>query len=103
MLKKWELSTDLELAEGGEGRMQAVIEPISNKDQNFIFTEMRHPKSTHFARNQFFTGIRRFSELEQKIRNLPEPKERGDAFEVFVEAYLSLFRRNDFSILPPKP
>ena len=101
MLKKWELSTDLELAEGGEGRMQAVIEPISNKDQNFIFTEMRHHKSTHFARNQFFTGIRRFSELEQKIRNLAEPKERGDAFEVFVEAYLSLFRRNDFSEVMP--
>ena len=81
--------------------MEAILEPISSLDRNLIFTEMRHPKSTHFARNQFFTGIRSFAELELKIRNLPEPKERGDAFEVFVEAYLSLFRRNDFKEVMP--
>jgi hypothetical protein len=34
-------------------------------------------------------GVRTFAELEGRIAALPLTTERGDAFEVFVEAYLA--------------
>jgi len=36
-----------------------------------------------------------FAELEQKIATLPDEKTRGDAFEVFAEAYLATQRKHD--------
>jgi len=36
-----------------------------------------------------------FAELEQKIAALPDEKSRGDAFEVFAEAYLATQRKHD--------
>ena len=50
----------------------------------------RHPKAAQYLRCGLFDGLQRFSELEQRLRALASEKERGDAFEVFVQAYLSL-------------
>lgn len=48
----------------------------------------KHKKSHFFATKGLFTNLRNFSDLENKVSNLPET-ERGDAFEVFAEAYFS--------------
>jgi len=49
----------------------------------------RHDRAAAYARSGFFKGLGSFAELERRIAQLPTEKERGDAFEVFVEAYLS--------------
>jgi predicted helicase len=49
----------------------------------------RHDRATGYARSGLFKGLSAFSDLERRIEQLPIEKERGDAFEVFVEAYLS--------------
>ena len=49
----------------------------------------KHPKAGLYLQYKLFHGISRFAELEQRIANLPTKQERGDAFEVFTEAYLS--------------
>jgi hypothetical protein len=48
-----------------------------------------HPKATSFVRQNLFTGITTFAELEARIAALPDEQSRGDAFEVFAEAYLA--------------
>jgi superfamily II DNA or RNA helicase len=55
----------------------------------------RHPKATFFVQRQLFTGLTSFAELEQKIAALPDEQSRGDAFEVFAEAYLATQRKYD--------
>ena len=55
----------------------------------------RHPKATFFVRGQLFSGLTSFAELESKIAALPDEKSRGDAFEVFAEAYLATQRKYD--------
>jgi superfamily II DNA or RNA helicase len=55
----------------------------------------RHPKATFFVRGQLFSGLTSFAELESKIAALPDEKSRGDAFEVFAEAYLVTQRKYD--------
>jgi len=49
----------------------------------------RHDRAAAYARSGLFKELRSFAELERRIEQLPTEKERGDAFEVFVEAYLS--------------
>jgi len=48
----------------------------------------KHDKAAKFLRSKLFDGLDSFATLEQRISDLPTRKERGDAFEVFVEAYL---------------
>ena len=50
----------------------------------------RHPKASVFVQQKLFAGLSAFAELEQRITGLPDEKSRGDAFEVFVKAYLLL-------------
>jgi hypothetical protein len=45
-----------------------------------------HPKVPAFV--YLFKELKNFRELESRIVALPTEKERGDAFEVFAEAYL---------------
>src|SRR5512139_3786727 len=52
----------------------------------------RHPKANLYFQRKLFDGISRFAELEHRITGLPTKQERGDAFEVFTEAYLSTQR-----------
>ena len=49
----------------------------------------KHPKAGLYLQRKLFDGIAKFTDLEQRIADLPAKQERGDAFEVFVEAYLS--------------
>ena len=49
----------------------------------------KHPKAGLYLQRKLFDGVARFTDLEQRIVDLPTKQERGDAFEVFVEAYLS--------------
>jgi len=48
-----------------------------------------HDRAAVYARWDLFKDVGSFAELESRIEQLPTEKERGDAFEVFVEAYLS--------------
>jgi superfamily II DNA or RNA helicase len=47
----------------------------------------KHKKASYFRTKGLFSDLLSFKELENRIANLPET-ERGDAFEVFAEAYL---------------
>ena len=49
----------------------------------------KHSQSTKFTAINIFNGLKSFNELEARISALPLEKERGDAFEVFAEAYLA--------------
>ena len=49
----------------------------------------RHQCARAFTRAGLFRQLGSFADLERRIEQLPTEKERGDAFEVFVEAYLS--------------
>jgi superfamily II DNA or RNA helicase len=55
----------------------------------------RHPKATLFVQRQLFSGLTSFAELESRIAALPDEQSRGDAFEVFAEAYLATQRKHD--------
>jgi len=54
-----------------------------------------HPKAKEFAKSGLFAGLRSFEDLEKRIAAIPENKMKGDAFEVFAEAYLATQRKHD--------
>jgi superfamily II DNA or RNA helicase len=49
----------------------------------------RHLKTQAFIHKKLFENIPGFNELESRISALPTKQERGEAFEVFAEAYLA--------------
>jgi hypothetical protein len=49
----------------------------------------RHLKTQLFIHKKLFRNLTGFKELESRISALPTKQERGDAFEVFAEAYLA--------------
>ena len=49
----------------------------------------KHSQFVKFTAAGIFNGLKIFRELEARISALPLEKERGDAFEVFAEAYLA--------------
>ena len=63
----------------------------------------RHPKASTFVQKRLFAGLSVFAELERRIADLPEEKSRGDAFEVFAEAYLATQRKHDAETVWPFP
>src|SRR6266478_4993891 len=48
-----------------------------------------HPKTRRYFQRELFDGLTSFRELEGRISRLATKGERGDAFEVFAEAYLA--------------
>ena len=54
-----------------------------------------HPKAREFAKSGLFAGVSLFAELEKRIAAISDNKEKGDAFEVFAEAYLATQRKHD--------
>ena len=48
----------------------------------------RHAKRRQFIASGLFRDLSSFAQLENKIARLSTTKERGDAFEVFAEAYI---------------
>ena len=60
-----------------------------------------HPKAREFAKSGLFTGVKSFEELEKRIAAIPENKVKGDAFEVFAEAYLATQRKHEVAVAWP--
>jgi uncharacterized small protein (DUF1192 family) len=58
-------------------------------------SKARHPKAASLVRQTLFAGVTSFTELEHRIAALPDEQARGDAFEVFAEAYLATQRKHD--------
>lgn len=58
-------------------------------------SKAQHPKAASLVRQRFFAGVTTFAELETRIAALPEEQARGNAFEVFAEAYLATQRKHD--------
>jgi predicted helicase len=52
-------------------------------------TRAKHCRSGYFVSRRLFEDLGGFSDLEARIARLPTQQERGDAFEVFAEAYLA--------------
>ena len=48
-----------------------------------------HPKTRSYFQRGLFDGLASFRELEGRVSGLATEGERGDAFEVFAEAYLA--------------
>jgi superfamily II DNA or RNA helicase len=61
----------------------------------------QHPKAAAFVRQHLFSGLTAFEELEARIAGLPDAQSRGDAFEVFAEAYLATQRKHDAATVWP--
>lgn len=61
-----------------------------------------HPKAKEFAKSGLFVGLTSFSDLEKRIAAIPENKGKGDAFEVFAEAYLATQRKHDTAKVWPR-
>jgi predicted helicase len=55
----------------------------------------QHPKAASFVRQYLFAGVTTFAELEARVVALPDEQSRGNAFEVFAEAYLATQRKHD--------
>jgi hypothetical protein len=49
----------------------------------------KHPRTRYFVDRGLFEGLHGFADFEARIAALPAEHERGDAFEVFAEAYLA--------------
>jgi superfamily II DNA or RNA helicase len=54
-----------------------------------------HPKTREIAKSGLFAGVKSFTDLEKRIAAIPENKGKGDAFEVFAEAYLATQRKHE--------
>ena len=63
--------------------------------------QAQHPKAASFVRQSLFVGVATFAELETRIASLPDEQSRGDAFEVFAEAYLATQRKHDAASVWP--
>jgi hypothetical protein len=55
----------------------------------------QHPKAASFVRQNLFAGVATFAEFETRVATLADEQARGDAFEVFAEAYLATQRKHD--------
>jgi len=60
-----------------------------------------HPKAREFAKSGLFAGLSSFEELEKRIAAISENKGKGDAFEVFAEAYLATQRKHEIGKVWP--
>ena len=49
----------------------------------------KHNRTRYFVASGLFDGLESFTELEARIAGLPTEQDRGDAIEVFAEAYLT--------------
>jgi superfamily II DNA or RNA helicase len=48
-----------------------------------------HPKASFWAKQGIFDYLRSFEDFELRVNLLPEEKDRGDVFEIFIEGYLA--------------
>ena len=50
--------------------------------------QAKHPRAHHWIRQGVFDNLSSFRELEERIDSFESEKDRGDIFEIFVEALL---------------
>jgi len=48
-----------------------------------------HSRSSFWLKQGIFDGLRSFDEFESRVNPIPEEKDRGDVFEIFIEGYLA--------------
>jgi superfamily II DNA or RNA helicase len=48
-----------------------------------------HYRSSHWIHHGLFASLASFAEFESRVNAIPEEKDRGDVFEIFVEGYLA--------------
>jgi superfamily II DNA or RNA helicase len=65
------------------------------RTQQPVMLGPKHPKASLYSQQDLFAGLKTFAELEQRIAGLPDDQAKGDAFEVFAEAYLATQRKHD--------
>ena len=82
--------------EGWEARHIDIRPSLGNHSgmDSWNTSAARHGRAIHFSASGLFSGLTSFAELEQRIADLPTKQERGDAFEVFAEAYLATQKVN---------
>ena len=56
---------------------------------NYSMVSALHPKASYWIRQGIFDELRSFEALETRVNEIPEEKDRGDIFEIFVEGYLA--------------
>ena len=64
----------------------------ANQTSKLTSMGFKHRKASQFSKSGLFRGLHSFSELEDRVSTLPR-EHRGDAFEVFAEAYISTQKR----------
>jgi hypothetical protein len=52
-------------------------------------TNALHRKASYWIRQGIFDDLRSFDAFESRVNAIPEEKDRGDAFEIFIEGYLA--------------
>ena len=75
--------------------MTSKYDRYSKEEHGKTNIKALHPKAIAFANLKIFDGLNSFAELESRITALPDKQSRGDAFEVFAEAYLATQRRHE--------
>jgi superfamily II DNA or RNA helicase len=48
-----------------------------------------HNKAAYWVSKGVFDGLKSFTEFECRVNDIPEEKDRGDVFEIFIEGYLA--------------
>jgi predicted helicase len=48
-----------------------------------------HPKASYWIRQGVFDDLWSFEAFEARVNEIPEEKDRGDIFEIFIEGYLA--------------
>lgn len=64
-------------------------------------TKPKHPKTLTYLKQGIFSDLKSFKELEKRIAKLKTDKEKGDAFEVFAEAYLATQKISQADVVYP--
>src|SRR5437868_5705228 len=59
-----------------------------------------HPKAAALSKSQLFANLTSFEQLEHRLEALDE-RTKGEAFEVFAEAYLATQRKHDAANIWP--
>ena len=49
----------------------------------------QHDKAAYWVGKGVFDGLTSFTEFESRVNDIFEEKDRGDVFEIFIEAYLA--------------
>src|SRR5262245_5399069 len=68
---------------------RAYTWPVDTITPEIGATHPRHGRARRFVGCGLFDQLESFADLEARIASLPTQQDRGDAFEVFAEAYLA--------------